>query len=50
MGFLIAIGFGLMAYRLIMAGHDVAGSILGSVDVAALVAIFVIKEFKKSKS
>lgn len=41
MGFLIAIVFGLIAWHLISHGYEIGGTILGSVDLVALVAVFI---------
>jgi uncharacterized membrane protein len=39
--FIVAV-FGLyLSYRVIMAGHDLAGSALGAVDLASLVSVFI---------
>ena len=40
-GFLVTLAFLAVATYLIQNGHDVAGTILGSVDLVALVAVFV---------
>jgi len=40
-GFLIAIFFLLASWDLIKNGHEVAGTILGTIDLVALVAVFV---------
>jgi uncharacterized membrane protein len=41
MGFIIAILFGLISWDLAKNGHTVVASILGTVDLVALVAIFI---------
>lgn len=41
MGFLIAICFGVIAWDLAKTGHTVVASILGTVDLVALVAVFI---------
>lgn len=51
MGFGIAIVFGLIAWDLAKSGHEVVASILGTVDLVALVAIFITgKSQNKNKS
>jgi uncharacterized membrane protein len=40
-GFIIALAFLLVSAWLINGGHEVAGVILGSVDLVALVTVFV---------
>lgn len=40
-GFIIALAFLIASFILVYTGHDVAGTIMGTVDIAALVAIFV---------
>lgn len=42
LGFVIAMTFGVMAFWLILQGRTVGGSVLGTVDLGALVALFVI--------
>jgi len=41
-GGVVALMFGYWAYDLICLGHDVAGSLLGTVDIVALVSVFVV--------
>lgn len=41
-GLIIALAFFIGAFILIWAGHDIPGTILGSVDLVALVSVFVI--------
>lgn len=43
MGFIIAIALGFIAWHLAMKGHAVVASILGGADLAALVAVFIIR-------
>lgn len=47
MGFLIAITFGVIAWDLAKSGFTVAASILGTVDLVALVAIFITGKLSK---
>lgn len=47
MGFAIAIVFGFIAWDLAKAGFTVAASILGTVDLVALVAIFIAGKLSK---
>lgn len=47
MGFGIAMFFGLIAWDLARNNHDVAASILGTIDLVALVAVFVTGRFRK---
>ncbi len=47
MGFVIAIVFGLIAWDLAKSGFTVAASILGTVDLVALVAIFITGKLSK---
>jgi hypothetical protein len=42
LGFLITIGFLAVSGWLVNGGHDVSGCIIGTVDLVALVTIFVI--------
>ena len=49
-GFVIAIFFGLIAGILIYNGHDIAGTVIGSVDLVALVAVFVTGKYTQKKS
>lgn len=49
MGFTIAILFGGIAWDLARNGHEVVASILGTVDLVALVSIFIIGNFRKDK-
>ena len=41
-GFLIAVMFLGVAAWLISSGHEIAGTVLGSVDLAGLTAVFVL--------
>ena len=41
MAFIIAISFLLVAGGLIVTGHDVAGGVLGAVDLLGLVSVFL---------
>ena len=41
MGFIIAIFFGVIAWDLSKSGHQVTASILGTIDIVALVAVFI---------
>jgi len=41
MGFAIAVFFGLIAWDLSKSGHQVTASILGTIDIVALVAVFI---------
>ncbi|WP_420612187.1 DUF2335 domain-containing protein [Candidatus Spongiisocius sp.] len=41
-GFIITIIFGIIAYRLIIEGHTVPGLVLGSIELVALVTVFVL--------
>ena len=51
LGFLISMAFLYAAYDLTEKGHDVAGIILGTVDLVALVSIFVLgKKFVSEKA
>lgn len=45
-GFIIALFFGYLSYDLIVKGHELAGTIIGSIDLVSLVAVFVIKGVK----
>lgn len=47
MGFAVAIVFGLIAWDLAKSGFTVAASILGTVDLVALVAIFITGKLSK---
>jgi len=47
MGFFIAIVFGVIAWDLAKSGQTVVASILGTVDLVALVAIFITGTFSK---
>jgi uncharacterized membrane protein len=47
MGFIIAIVFGIIAWDLAKAGETVVASILGTVDLVALVAIFITGKLSK---
>jgi hypothetical protein len=38
----VALAFLIAAYRLIQDGHSLAGTILGTVDLTGLVAVFVL--------
>lgn len=49
LGFLLAIAFLYAAYQLTIKGHDVAGIILGTIDIVALVSVFVIGKKQNSK-
>ncbi len=50
LGFFISMAFLYAAYNLTAKGHDVAGIILGTVDLVALVSIFVLgKKFVSEK-
>lgn len=40
-GIVIALAFGWWSYRLVGAGHEVAGSLIGVVDLVALVSLFL---------
>lgn len=47
-GVIIALSFFIGAFVLILLGHEYAGTILGTVDLVALVSVFVIgKDFQK---
>lgn len=41
MGFVIAILFGLISWNLAMNGHDWVAGVLGTIDLGALVAVFI---------
>lgn len=41
-GFIVTISFGIIAYRLIIDDYSVPGLILGSIDLVALVTVFVL--------
>jgi len=41
MAFAIAIIFGIISWDLVKSGQAIAGSIIGTVDLAALVAVFI---------
>ncbi len=47
MAFFIALIFGAGAYDLIKSGHDIAGTILGSVDLVGLVSVFILGKRKQ---
>ncbi len=47
MGFVIALVFGLIAWDLANSGFTVVASILGTVDIVALVAIFITGKLSK---
>ena len=47
MGFIIAVVFGLISWDLAKSGFTVAASILGTVDLVALVAIFITGRLSK---
>lgn len=49
MGFLIAIFFGLIAWDLAKSGMTVTASIIGTVDLVALVTVFVVGNSKSKK-
>jgi uncharacterized membrane protein len=42
MGFVVALAFLAVAYLLIRKDHDIAGTFIGTLDLAALVAVFVL--------
>lgn len=46
MGFIIAIIFGVIAWDLARSGHAVVATILGTVDLVALVSVFIIGRSK----
>ncbi len=46
-GFIIAILFLVAASVLIGLGHDTAGTVLGTIDLVALVAVFVYGKIKQ---
>ena len=48
MGFLVAIAFGFIAWDLAKSGQTVVASILGTVDLVALVAVFITGKLFKS--
>lgn len=41
-GFFVAIAFGLISGFLIYTGHEISGAVLGTVDLVALVAVFIV--------
>ena len=41
-GFIVTIVFGIIAFRLIIDGYTVPGLVLGSIDLVALVTVFVL--------
>lgn len=47
MGFVIAIVFGLISWDLARNGYGAVSAILGSIDLVALVAVFVIGQNQK---
>ena len=49
LGFVIALAFGTFAFILAYTGHEIAGSILGTVDLVALVSIFVLGKLFQHK-
>jgi uncharacterized membrane protein len=42
MAFVIALAFLFASYRLINSGHQVSGSVVGTVDLVALVTVFIV--------
>ena len=50
LGFIIAILFLLAGGYLILKGHDIAGTVLSSLDIVGLVSVFVIGRSKRMKS
>ena len=45
-GFSVAMSFLAVSGALIAQGHDVSGTILGTVDLVALVGVFVVRQFQ----
>ncbi len=41
-GFIIAVAFGAAAFTLAITGHEISGTIIGTVDLVALVSVFVL--------
>lgn len=41
MGFIVALVFGLISWNLVKSGYEVGGTIIGTVDIVSLVAVFV---------
>lgn len=48
-GLIIALAFLAVAGFLVYTGHDVAGTIIGSIDLVALVAVFVLGKYYQTK-
>lgn len=49
-GLIVALSFLALSVLVILLGYPVAGTILGSVDLVALVGVFVIGQFSKKKA
>lgn len=49
MGFVVALAFLVVAAALILSGHEIAGTVLGTVDLIVLVALFAVGRQRQSK-
>lgn len=49
-GLIVALSFLIASFILILMGHDVSGTIIGSIDLVALVTVFVVGKHYQNKS